>query len=122
MATFSERLKTLREEYGWSQEDLANRLGVQRPTIAGYESKSKGRIPRDGTLMKLAELFNTSTDYLLGRTNKRYSDQIDEKKELKQEITERIVRDLIKKYNLDLTDPKDANRLEALISLVYKDL
>lgn len=122
MTSFSKRLKELREEKGWSQDELANQLGVQRPTVAGYESKSKNRIPRDKTLMKIAELFNTSTDYLLGRTNNRGYNSTNEKETLPHQITEKIIGDLVKKYKLDLTDPTVAEKLEAMIMLVYKDL
>ncbi len=116
------RLKELREEKGWSQDELANHLGVQRPTVAGYESKSKSRIPRDKTLMKIAELFNTSTDYLLGRTNNRKYSIVNDKEDMPQKVTEKIIGDLVEKYNLDLTDPTVAEKLEAMIKLVYKDL
>ncbi|MGF6357147.1 transcriptional regulator with XRE-family HTH domain [Paenibacillus sp. 4624] len=122
MATFSKRLKELREEKGWSQDQLAELLGVQRPTVAGYESKSKNRIPRDKTLMKIAELFNTSTDYLLGRSDERNYTKFSGKKDLPQQVTEKIIGDLVKKYNLDLTDPTTAEKLETMIKLVYKDL
>ncbi len=66
---FGERLKSLREEKGFTQQDIANILGVGRATIAGYETK--GKQPDYEKLMKLAEFFNCSIDYLLGRTNQR---------------------------------------------------
>ncbi|GMA59693.1 helix-turn-helix transcriptional regulator [Alicyclobacillus fastidiosus] len=68
--SFADRLKKLRESRGWTQEDLADKLGVSRATIAGYETK--GKIPRDDTLIAIADLFNTSTDYLFGRTDLRH--------------------------------------------------
>ncbi|MCL6445044.1 MAG: helix-turn-helix domain-containing protein [Alicyclobacillus sp.] len=69
MASFAERFRMLRESRGWTQDDVAEKLGVSRPTIAGYESESKGRIPREETLIKIAELFGCTIDYLLGRTD-----------------------------------------------------
>jgi len=71
MAYFYKRLKQLREERGWTQDEIAEKLGVSRPTIAGYESEEKNRIPREETLLKIADLFGESIDYLLGRTNDR---------------------------------------------------
>jgi len=62
---FGGRLKALREKRGWTQQDLADRLNISRNTVAGYESK--GKIPREDTLVAIANLFNVSTDYLLGR-------------------------------------------------------
>lgn len=62
---FGERLRTLREKRGWTQQDLADRLNISRNTVAGYESK--GKIPREDTLISIADIFGVSTDYLLGR-------------------------------------------------------
>ncbi|WP_427339585.1 helix-turn-helix domain-containing protein [Caloranaerobacter sp. DY30410] len=67
--TFAERLKLLREEKGLTQQDIANILDVGRATIAGYETK--GKQPDYEKLKKLADFFNVSIDYLLGRTDIR---------------------------------------------------
>lgn len=64
---FAKRFKELREKRGWTQEDIAKRLKISRNTVAGYESK--GKIPREDTLIAIANLFDTTTDYLLGRTD-----------------------------------------------------
>ncbi|MEH7392445.1 helix-turn-helix domain-containing protein [Bacillus sp. JJ1474] len=69
METFAQRFKYLREKMGWTQEDVAEKLGLSRPTIAGYESEEKNRTPREETLLKIADLFDTTIDFLLGRTN-----------------------------------------------------
>lgn len=62
-------LEKLRKEAGMSQLELAEKLGVSQQTISKYE---KGvREPDNATLVKLSEIFNCSTDYLLGRTNVR---------------------------------------------------
>ncbi|WP_028551733.1 helix-turn-helix domain-containing protein [Paenibacillus sp. UNC451MF] len=71
MGTFYQRFKILREECGWTQDIVAEKLGVSRPTIAGYESEEKNRLPREETLHKIADLFDVSIDYLLGRTDDR---------------------------------------------------
>lgn len=62
---FGEKLKLLREEKGLTQQDVADVLNVGRATIAGYETK--GKQPDYEKLTKLAEFFDTSIDYLLGR-------------------------------------------------------
>ncbi|GMA49373.1 hypothetical protein GCM10025857_07300 [Alicyclobacillus contaminans] len=64
---FGERLKFLREQRGWTQEDLAQRLGVSRDAIAGYEAR--GKTPRSEKLIMIARLFDTSIDYLFGLTD-----------------------------------------------------
>ncbi|WP_281885607.1 helix-turn-helix domain-containing protein [Paenibacillus sp. YYML68] len=69
MSSFQQRFKQLREAANWTQDQVADKLGLSRPTIAGYESEDKNRVPREETLRKIADLFDVSTDYLLGRTN-----------------------------------------------------
>ena len=68
MGVFPSRFKLLRESRNWTQDEVAEKLEVSRPTIAGYESVEKNRIPREETLIKIADLFNVSIDYLLGRS------------------------------------------------------
>lgn len=73
MANFHLRFKLLREERGWTQDEIADKLGVSRPTIAGYESVEKKRVPREETLNKIADIFGESIDYILGRSDIRAS-------------------------------------------------
>lgn len=63
------RLKELREERGLSQMAAGTALGVSRSTIAGYETK--GRQPYIGMLINIADYFDVSFDYLVGRTDER---------------------------------------------------
>jgi len=65
--SFGERLKILRNQKKITQEQLAEYLGVGRPTIAGYEAK--GKQPSFDILKEIADFFNVSLDYLLGRTD-----------------------------------------------------
>lgn len=59
------RLKLLRDEFGMKQSDLGKLLNVKDSAISKYES---GKIPMTGdTLIKLAEIFGVSIDYILGR-------------------------------------------------------
>ncbi len=62
-------LKKLRAEKGLTQEDISNELKINRATYAHYETGR--RQPDTGTLEMLAEYFNVSVDYLLGRTLKK---------------------------------------------------
>lgn len=60
------RIKELRSKYGYSQDLMAEKLGLKRTNIANYES---GRnVPPSHMLAEIATLFNTSVDYLLGKT------------------------------------------------------
>ncbi|MCM3598661.1 helix-turn-helix domain-containing protein [Metabacillus idriensis] len=60
---FGERLAILRKSKGLSQYDLAERLGFSRGKLANYEQGS--RQPDYDTLIKIADFFEVSTDYLL---------------------------------------------------------
>lgn len=62
--TIGERLKALRKERGYSQEDVAKMLGIGRTTYLKYES---GENKPSRKLKELASLFGVTTDYLLGR-------------------------------------------------------
>lgn len=67
MATFGERLKSLREKKELSQQELGNRFNLSQSTIAYYEMDRKE--PTQRTLQRLADYFEVSTDYLMGRTD-----------------------------------------------------
>jgi len=64
---YGERLKKLRERKKLSQQQLADRLKINRSTYARYELGQTQ--PDFETLEKLADFFEVSTDYLLGRTD-----------------------------------------------------
>lgn len=61
------RLRQQRKQRKLTQEDVAQRIGVARTTYAMYEQNS--REPDNETLQKLADFFEVSVDYLLGRTD-----------------------------------------------------
>ena len=61
-----QRLKELRTEAGLTQKEIADKLKIGQNSYSNWE---KGiRTPIFPTLEKLAELFNVSTDYLLGKS------------------------------------------------------
>lgn len=64
-----ERIKDLREENFWTQKYVASRLNISQRAYSYYESGERS-LPID-VLCSLAELYDVSTDYLLGRTNVR---------------------------------------------------
>ncbi len=63
-ATLGERLRALRESAGWTQIELATRLGVGNSTVSQYEGGH--RVPDADTLVRLAQLFKVTLDHLLG--------------------------------------------------------
>lgn len=64
---FSKRLADLRKKRGLSQYELAKRLGCTRGQIGNYEQGT--REPDHEMLTKIADFFDVSVDYLLGRTD-----------------------------------------------------
>ncbi|AUM89149.1 transcriptional regulator [Clostridium botulinum] len=75
---FGDRLKELREEKELTQEELGKLLNVSRQTVSGYEAENIE--PNINNLVRLADIFNVSLDYLLGRTKERYNLNLKDKK------------------------------------------
>ena len=71
--TNGERIKYLREKNGFTQKDIATKLGVEPAAISKYELNM--REPNIEAIKKLAILFNVSIDYLLGRTPDVFVDE-----------------------------------------------
>lgn len=70
---FGDRLRKLRDEYGFSQEQLGNKTNLSTSTIGMYEQGR--RQPDNETLVKLANVFDVSVDYLLGNTEVRKANE-----------------------------------------------
>ncbi|WP_424349222.1 helix-turn-helix domain-containing protein [Latilactobacillus sp. 5-91] len=66
---FPNRLKTLRNEHSWTQADLAQRINVSPKTIGTWERGT--REPPIETITKLSDIFEVSSDYLLGKTENK---------------------------------------------------
>ncbi|MED0670558.1 helix-turn-helix transcriptional regulator [Aneurinibacillus aneurinilyticus] len=64
---FGERLSDLRTKNKLTQQELSNRLNIAKSTLAMYETGK--REPGFETLQRIADFFETSIDYLLGRTD-----------------------------------------------------
>lgn len=61
------RIKDLREDRDMRQSDLAEATGIDQRTISNYETGKT--YPDAYSLIKLADFFNVSIDYLVGRTS-----------------------------------------------------
>jgi transcriptional regulator with XRE-family HTH domain len=66
MVTTGERIRELRKAKKWTQQELADKLGLDRTTISKWERQG-GSEPDNATITKIADIFDVSTDYLLGR-------------------------------------------------------
>lgn len=60
----ADKIKTLREVKGWTQAELARRLGITRNGVNSWEQGLS--MPSPAYLVDLASVFSVSTDYLLG--------------------------------------------------------
>jgi len=90
---FGERLKELREEKNLTRAALASELIVSYSTVSKYETNV--RFPDKETLIKLADFFEVSVDYLLCRSNIR-------------ETAEKILNDTAKQ--LSVSSPQNTYR------------
>ena len=76
---FNKRLRSLREQHKISQKDFAEILGVSNVVLSRYENGE--RKPDYDMLIKIAEYFDVSVDYLLGKSN---SVQLSDEEEFKR--------------------------------------
>lgn len=66
---YFQRLKDLREDMDMKQSEVAELLGIQQTVYSRYERGFQNiQLPY---LLKLADFYDTTTDYILGRTNDR---------------------------------------------------
>lgn len=74
------RIRELRLQNGWRQEDLADRLNTKYQTVGHYETGRRGLDVE--TILKLCEIFDVTADYLLGRSAMPSPDLSEEEMEL----------------------------------------
>ena len=63
----NEKIKELRVSHGFNQVEFAKKIGVTKQCVSNWENDNV--LPSIEMLVKIADLFNVSTDYLLGRKN-----------------------------------------------------
>lgn len=71
---FKDRLVMLRKENHLTQEEFAKKIGYTRTAISAWEIGRNE--PSNSDTVKIADFFNVSTDYLLGKSNKRYKEDL----------------------------------------------
>lgn len=86
-----DRLKKLRNQHGYRQNDICQKLKIAQNTLSGYERST--RTPPPSTLKKLADFYGVTTDYLLGE-EKNISD-------LEEQFPEAV--QLLRRANNELT-------------------
>jgi transcriptional regulator with XRE-family HTH domain len=130
MMDLGERLKYLRKQQRWTQEQLAQYLNISRSQISKWENGDL--LPDVQSLEKLSNLYNVSVDFLIGKHSS--------KKELLREvrrwyqaddISEKMIRiiDYLKQnpdieeaiYSLAQLPNKKRKHAEAMISTIIKE-
>lgn len=109
---FDERLKSLRKKCGYTQVSLAETLGVSKGTVAMWETGK--RTPDFETLIRLSDLFDVRTDYILGKSNDSSSAKLsdDDIEQLGRWELESVYTDIMKLYlSLDSFGQKDVETL-----------
>ena len=107
---FGERIKQLRLEHQWTQEYVCEKLNISSGALSRYETSMYE--PKSLELVKdFANLFDVSTDYLLGKTDIRNPEEID---------TDKINIGLSKKdYNPPTKEQQE--KIEEFAKFVLKD-
>lgn len=98
MINFGKRLKELRKQSGLTQGQLAEKIWVTKATICYYEQSDRNPSPE--ILMKLAEVFHVSTDYLLGIEKKEQCLDVSDLTAEDMELVQHTIETLRKKNQL----------------------
>ncbi|MCK1976026.1 helix-turn-helix transcriptional regulator [Jeotgalicoccus huakuii] len=98
----SSNLKKYRNRFNYTQQQVADKIGVTRPAYTAYEKGTRN--PDSAMLSKLADVFDVTIDELLGREPKQHSaDEFDvfmfEDKEAFDALPEKVKQELIKEIN-----------------------
>lgn len=88
ITVLGDKMKALRKETGLSQDFIAEKLFTSRSTVQRWEKNQS--VPTSNDLTKIAELLNTSVEYLL--SDDKEETQPDEKKLDEEAIVKQLVR------------------------------
>ena len=114
MSVFSNRLKAMRENAGWTKTYVANRLHLPLTTYANYEYGN--REPDINTISAISTLFNTSNDYLMGKTDNPEPKSSD----LSSDDLAKML-DNVRFYNGKTFDEHDKELLTTFLKGLYAD-
>lgn len=103
-----ERIKLLRKETGLTQQEFADRLGVARNNIAGYETKK--RSPSDAVISLICAKFNVNETWLRTGEGEMFEELTEQEKTMK--YVARLLKDV---------DSKVASAIKAFI-VTYGEL
>lgn len=109
-----DRLRRAREKRGWNQQYVSSKTDISNTALSNYEQNY--REPDQDKLKKLADLYGVSVDWLMGRTE---IPTLNGQSALRE--NEEILRQIVNKYDLDLSQPGARDKLEKIIELVVGD-
>lgn len=112
--TLGERIRSLREKMGLTQKELASKLNVPNQNISNYERGF--RQPDYDTLQLIADFFEVTTDYLLGRNNKSTAN---EEEEFQKFINDPELKRWFKE--LPQSDEEDLRKLRKMWEIIKSD-
>lgn len=111
MANFGELLSELRKDCGMTQKELGAVVCVSGGTISNYETGT--HLPDIETLLRLADFFHVTTDYLLGRTPSHLPIDIFEKELLDGQTTNDVLKRIL------ALSPKQRETLSCILHDMY---
>lgn len=117
MSVLGNNIRFLREENNLTQVALADILNVGNVAVSQYESGT--RVPSDEVKIKIADFFNVSLDFLLGRSQYRTEYKKTKLEILEEEFPEGIP--LLYKANKALSPDQKAMMLRIIESAFFND-
>lgn len=116
---FSEKLKRLRKERGYTQQELAEKLNVSASTVGMYEQGR--RKPDQDILYRMGKVLNVSVDYLLSQDEEEQQSDED-LEEIISEIKSRLLANDTLMFNGKPLNRKELERIAEVIELSVKVL
>lgn len=109
---FAKRLIDLRENKNIFQKDLANILNVEQATVSQWENGK--RIPDSETLIKIANYFNVTVDFLIGNDKKGITTFKEQEMKEKEVLKKLLVKNGYMKEDEDLSN-EELNKIMKFI-------
>ena len=97
MTSFTNRLVQLRKKRGLTQQQIADEIGVNRGSYSNWE-KGK-REPSFENLIKLADILDTTTDFLLGKSNINFGNNSEVYEEYKKLLSQNKKEEIQENYD-----------------------
>ena len=116
---FAKHIIKLRKNRHMTQGDFADLLGVGVSTVSDWETGKK--LPRAGTIEKMARTFNISKSSLFEEENKNPNPSINEKGPPSEDmkLLEEL-RKLAEEFQMDLHDPKTLDTIKDALNLIKR--